>query len=286
MSAYNEQKSAYDEAIKEARANAADSAVSGTNPENNRVTEQTELRKGCISLLTGQRFDLFDAMNRNVAPYGYPEIDFAEAKAEGEYIRAFEQSFEWNNMVYVFYPYFWGRKDDWLTVAQLSDDDPLFGQFLRAGAARVQVPVRVGFEEAVLTFLSTGELWTGEGTLVSSDGGDAEPDLSIIDELKSQLGDNNVDGPGTVNVTKNSAAVTGIGTAFTSNDVSRRIIIAGVTYVIRTVQDAQTITLAAPYAGANAQGLGYALGGVLVGQPWEVKIPTDLIKLDESLVIS
>ena len=42
-----------------------------------------------------------------IAPYGYPEIDFAEAKAEGEYIRAFEQSFEWNNMVHLFYPYFW-----------------------------------------------------------------------------------------------------------------------------------------------------------------------------------
>jgi hypothetical protein len=247
MNAYNDQKSAYDEAIKEARANAADSTVSGTNPENNRVTEQTELKKGCISLLTGQRFELFDAMNRNMAPYGYPEIDFAEAKAEGEYIRAFEQSFEWNNMVYLFYPYFWGRKDDWVTVAQLSDDDPLFGQFLRAGAARVQVPVRVGFEEAVLTYLSTGELWT-EGTLINSEG-DAEPDLSIIDELKSQLGDNNVDGPGTVNVTKNSGAVTGIGTAFTADDVSRRIIIAGVTYVIRSVQDAHTITITTPHAG-------------------------------------
>ena len=286
MNAYNDQKSAYNEAIKEARANAADGIVSGTNPENNRVTEQTELKKGCISLLTGQRFDLFDAMNRNVAPYGYPEIDFAEAKAEGEYIRAFEQSFEWNNIVYLFYPYFWGRKDDWVTVAQLSDNDPLFGQFLRAGAARVQVPVRVGFEAAVLSYLATGELWTGEGTLVNADGGDADPGLSIIDELKSQLGDNNVDGPGTISVSKNAAAVSGAGTAFSLDDVNRRIIIDGVTYVIRTVQDPRSITLSAPYAGASAQGVGYALGGVLVGQPWEVKVPTDLIKLDGSLVFS
>ncbi len=30
-------------------------------------------------MLTGQRFDLFDAMNRNVAPLGFPEIDFEEA---------------------------------------------------------------------------------------------------------------------------------------------------------------------------------------------------------------
>ena len=286
MNAYNDLKNSYNQAVKEARLNASDGTVSGTNPENNRITEQTELKKHCISLLTGQRFDLFDAMNRNVAPFGYPEIDFAEAKAEGEYIRVFEQSFEWNNMVYVFYPYFWGKKDDWVTVAQLTDNDPLFGQFLRAGAARVQVPVRVGFEASILTYLSIAEQWPGEVTLVNPDGGDADPQLSIIDELKSQLGDNNVDGPGTVTVTKNSAAVAGTGTAFTPDDENRRILIAGVTYVIKTVQDALTITLTVPYPGVSAQGLGYALGGVLVGQPWEVKVPTDLIKLDNSLTFS
>ncbi len=37
--------------------------------------------------MTAQRFDLFDAVTDNIAPYGYPEIDFAEAKAEGDYIR-------------------------------------------------------------------------------------------------------------------------------------------------------------------------------------------------------
>jgi hypothetical protein len=80
--------------------------------------------------------------------------------------------------------------------------------------------------------------------------------------------------------------VIGTGTEFTADDVNRRIIIAGVTYVIRSVQDALTITLAAPYAATNAQGLAYALGGVLIGQPWEVKVPTDLIKLDASMVFN
>ncbi len=55
----------------------------------------------------------------------------------------------------------------------------------------------------------------------------------IIDELKSQTGDNNVDGVGTITVTENSPNVTGAGTAFTSDDVNKRIIIAGVTYVIK-----------------------------------------------------
>jgi len=287
MNAYNDLKSAFDAAVKEARLQASDGTISGTNPENNRVTEQTELKKGCISLLTGQRFDLFDAVNRNVAPFGFPEIDFAEAKAEGAFIQVFEQSFEWNNMVYLFYPYFWGKKSEWVTIAQLTDNDPLFAQFLRAGAARVQVPVRVGFEDAMLTYLSTGELWAGEGKLVNSDNGDPDSQhLSIIDELKSLTGNNNIEGVGTVNVTKNSANVKGTHTRFTPGDENRRIVIVGVTYVIKSVQDAETITLTTRYAGDTDQNLRYALGGVLVGQPWEIRLPTDLIKLDNTLTFT
>jgi hypothetical protein len=286
MNAYRDLKSAFDAAVKEARLQAQDGTISGTNPANNRVTEQTELKRGCISLLTGQRFDLFDAVNRNVAPFGHPEIDFAEAKAEGAYIQVFEQTFEWNNMVYLFYPYFWGKKSEWVTIAQLTDNDPLFGQFLRAGAARVQVPVRVGFEDAILTYLSTGELWAGEGTLVNSEGGPDTQHLSIIDELKSQSGNNNIEGLGTLNVTKNNVTVRGSGTAFTSSDESRRIVIGGATYLIKSVQDDETITITKPYTGDTAQGLRYALGGVLVGQPWEVKLPTNLVKLDNTLTFT
>ena len=288
MSAYNDLKARFDEAVAEARLQARnDAAITGTNPEINRETEQTELKKGCIELLTGQRFDVFDAVTGKVAPFGYPEMDFAEAKAEGAYIQMFEQSFEWNNVTYIFYPYFWGKKDEWPTISQLSDDDPLFTRFLRAGAARVQVPVRLGFENGILTYLSTGELWAGEGTLVNSDAD--SPDvlhLSIVDELKSQQGDNNVDGPGTVSVMKNSPNVTGSGTAFSTDDENRRIQIAGRTYVIRTVVDEQNIKLTTDYPGNPDTGLAYSMGGKLVGESWEVKLPTNLVKLDNSLPIS
>jgi hypothetical protein len=287
MNAYNDLKSAYDEAVREAQLRQADGTAFGTNPENNRITEQTELKKGCIALLTGQRFDLFDAVTPNIAPYGYPEIDFAEAKAEGSYIQFFEQSFEWNNVVYLFYPYFWSRKDEWASLVQLTDNDPLFQQFLVAGAARVQVPVRPGFNDAILTYLATGQRWPGEGVLINAEGGGPDrPTLSIVDELKGQTGNNHVDGVGTIKVIKNSAAVAGNGTEFTADDVNRRIIVAGITYIIKTVTDAQTIALASPYSGDSAEDLGYALGGKLVGQPWEIKLPTDLVKLDASLTIT
>jgi hypothetical protein len=288
MAAYEDLKSSYDTAIEEAELQASDDAVTGSNPEVNRTTEQTELKRACISLLTGQRFELFDAMRRNIAPYGYPELDFGDARAEGTYIKAFEQSFEWNNLVYVLYPYFWGSKADWVTIAQLTDGDPQFAQFLQAGAARVQVPVRPGFENGILAYLSTGELWAGAGPVINGEGGGPDPQsFSIIDELKSQTGNNNVEGVGTLSVTHGETAVAGQDTEFTpADDERRRIIIGGATYLIASVSDADSITLATPFAGETAAGVGYALGGKLVGQPWEIRLPTDLIKLDSSLVIA
>ena len=97
------------------------------------------MKKGCISLLTGQRFDLFDSVKKNVPPFGYPEIiDFNEALVDGEYIRHFEQAFEWNNMTYVFYPYFWGNKEDWIMLSKIEDDDSCSLDFYRQ--ARPEVP--------------------------------------------------------------------------------------------------------------------------------------------------
>ena len=61
------------------------------------------------------------------------------------------------------------------------DTDPQFEAFLKAGAARVVVPVRPGFEAALAHYQETGDVWMGEEM----------PDmfgdnyLSIIDEIKA-----------------------------------------------------------------------------------------------------
>src|SRR5205814_560941 len=41
------------------------------------------------------------------------------------------------------------------------DPDPLFNRFLRAGYARVSLPVRPGYASAVAHYLDFGELWEG-----------------------------------------------------------------------------------------------------------------------------
>ena len=157
-------------------------AIHGNNPAANAVTIETELRKNCISILTDQHFDLFDAIQ--AAPgTGLPEIDVFEAAGEGTYVRFFEQAFEWEHMQYVTYPYFWGRKDQWAERIAYEDADPAFTDFLRAGYVRVSVPARPGFEGAIDHFLTFGETWNG-GPLPSI----ASPlYLPIADELAERL---------------------------------------------------------------------------------------------------
>lgn len=282
MNAYKDQKTKYDNAMEAERIRAGFSEIRGSNPLVNRETERTELKKNCIAMLTGQRFDSFDAMNWNVGPEGYPEIDFEEAAAEGSFISFFEQAFEWNNMTYIFYPYFWANKKEWVTLSQLNDDDILYTRFLQAGAARVNIPVRTGFETSMLNYLDTNIIWPAEGTLVNTESGQPNPlHVSVVDELKSQLNNNTIDGVGRISVTKDSTAVTGAGTEFlTGEDENKRIIIRGVTYIIKEVESTTAVKLTTAYKGDTDAGLPYSYGAKLVGEPWEVRLPTNLVKLD------
>jgi hypothetical protein len=112
---------------------------------------------------------------------GYPEFDVADAALEGKIIQFFEQAFEWNNIVYRFYPYQWARKEKWDDLYALTDPDPLFTDFLRAGAARVIVPVHPSYNDALLYYLETGVLWNGGEPPTIND----PLYVSIVEELRS-----------------------------------------------------------------------------------------------------
>lgn len=132
------------------------------------------------AFISGQHFESFDALRNNVAPFGYPEFSFDEATKEGKYIQFFEQGFEWEQMTYLFYPYYWARKKEWVNILRRNENDPLFGKFLQAGAARVHVPVRPGYEKAILHYLNTGgEIWNGDDVPAPDD----PMYVSIIDEI-------------------------------------------------------------------------------------------------------
>jgi len=186
--AYLKQLQDYEEKVAAARQEVANEQR-GTNPADNRLIERTELRRLAISMLTAQHFDAFGAIEKGT--FDLPQIDFAAAEEQGSYIRFFEQAFEWEQMMYVFYPYYWAAKERWRASVLHRDDDPMFGEFLRAGAARVVLPVRPGFELALTHFLETGQIW---------EGGDP-PEitspmyLSIVDEIKERTGAPGVEVP-------------------------------------------------------------------------------------------
>lgn len=154
--------------------------VQGINPEENAKMIRNELKKGSISLFTNQQFDSFNAIK--TSPQGFPEMNMTLANAEGSYIRFFEQAFEWEQMMYFFYPYYWGRKNNWIDRVMLQDVDPLFSDFIKAGSARCVVPVRPGFEQAIAYFLETGQIWNGGDLPTISD----PLYVSIIEEIKER----------------------------------------------------------------------------------------------------
>ncbi len=80
----------------------------------------------------------------------------------GAMVAFFERAFEWENVMFTCYPYYWGRIQRWAELALTQDADPQFEEFLKAGAARVVVPVRPGFETALAHYQETGDVWMGE----------------------------------------------------------------------------------------------------------------------------
>ncbi|PFV93065.1 hypothetical protein COL08_23010 [Priestia megaterium] len=165
--------------------------IQGRNPDFNRKIERDELRKGVLRLLTNnfahtrvsgswRSQEQFDSIRNGEC--GYPEFDVQEGIVEGKIIQFFEQAFEWDNITYRFYPYFWGRKSSWKDIFPLADTDPLFTDFLRAGAARVVIPVHPAFNETILHYLATNEIWNGGVPPTLND----PLYISIVDELKAE----------------------------------------------------------------------------------------------------
>ncbi len=160
-------------------------AIQGQNPRTNREIEKTELKKQCIKMLMDTYlFGSFDALKD--PGIGYPDFDIFDAFEEGKIIQFFEQAFEWENLIYLFYPYFWARKNQWVNKSNTYDTDPLFTKFLQAGSSRVVMPVHPAYNDAVMYFLeNNGAIWKG-----------GEPPrlndplyISLADELRNQTDD-------------------------------------------------------------------------------------------------
>lgn len=179
MEAYLAQKADYEEKLA-ALAIQQGVKILGRNPLENRRIEREELKKLVLMMLTGSA----EIARNSMQPGSEPLIDLLKACTNGNWIRFFENAFEWNNLMYVLYPYFWGRKPRWISALHFTDPDPDFAAFLKAGAARVQVPVRPGFEKAIAHFCQFGVIWEGNDPPLRDD----DLYVPIVDEISENLG--------------------------------------------------------------------------------------------------
>lgn len=181
----------YATAVIQASANQPREAVS--LPEGSRLWLQqivrAELQRSAIDAMRNAPVD-YDL----VADYPYanadgslgsqPVADLEALRTHQPEIRFLQQAFEWEHLAWVLYPYFWGRRSEWARTVVTAHPDPDFTAFLNAGAARLQIPVRPGFESLVKHFMETGEVYEGEGLPHMGDPGY----VSFIDEQLSTLG--------------------------------------------------------------------------------------------------
>ncbi|NML69829.1 hypothetical protein HHL23_08465 [Chryseobacterium sp. RP-3-3] len=187
MDAYEDVLVEYNNKLAEEKSKAVE--IKGSNPTFYRQIENTILRKNCISYMA-------DRASGSTHGYGLEGLTSGSSFSNYEtvlnssldkytaFVKFMEQAFEWENLSYNLYPYYWGNKQNWLNLYQSEDTDPLFRSFMQSGMARVVVTVRPGFEEVVQFYLATGKIWNGGEVPVIGD----ELYLSIVDEMKEPKG--------------------------------------------------------------------------------------------------
>lgn len=179
LSAYQQERDSRNEDVSGQTDLAGPPALNATRAAN-------ELRRLVIQDLMGVRFDGEPATDIDAATEE-PDVDLQEAYDTADIVQFYEQAFEWENLVYICYPYYWARRNDangnsvWVVDATSASADPVFDQFLNAGSARVVVPARPGFENLVAYFLYTGEIWGGGQPPAPNDPGY----LSIAEEIQA-----------------------------------------------------------------------------------------------------
>jgi hypothetical protein len=182
------------------------------DPAQNRLTERIELKRSCIAILDNDNSTV-RGTGSAVAVQNYPAagpssatspvlpepflpsdgpsaIGASLAETLGARVRWFEQAFEWENIAYISYPYFWGRRSQWVQSLnlKLQYPDPLFMNFLQAGYTRVVVPVRLGFEREVHCYLHNGRPWLGGELPLIGDRTQHPLYLDIAEEIKANTG--------------------------------------------------------------------------------------------------
>jgi hypothetical protein len=118
------------------------------------TVDETHAANGTVT--TSAHFTLTTASRK----LPVPKLDASRRK--GRIVQFLEQAFEWPQLSYIPYPYFWSQPGRWYELLGRSDRvDPFFSAFLQAGSVRVLVAVTPAYNHAVLHYIATGEPWEG-----------------------------------------------------------------------------------------------------------------------------
>ncbi len=137
-----------------------------------RREENDEIMKGVLRSLLGPGFEfvpkgVVDALTLSGADLAHgvgftgngldpSPWDWSTAKIYEDQVRFINQAIEWENVVSFLYSYFWDVPPAWEFIRQIKHPDASRQAFLRAGAARVVLTVRKGWEVAWVAFAEGG----------------------------------------------------------------------------------------------------------------------------------
>lgn len=201
LAVYNGKMTIYRDKLSELKALVVNDLLQGQSEAYNSEVISAELKKHCLTLLTkefdadssddlvsridpvrdisnnfiSRRFQVDEnagtcGFETHVEAITYPAIDIALAQRKNNHIQFLEQAFEWQQLAYVFYPYFWASQPKWIELLSRNDEtDPNMTAFLRAGSCKVLLAITPAYESAVLHFLATREPWSGGPSPVIGD---------------------------------------------------------------------------------------------------------------------
>ncbi|MDM5179749.1 hypothetical protein PO883_21390 [Massilia sp. DJPM01] len=132
-----------------------DGPYAALGEEQMRTIERTELKRAVLEIVrsgSGQAVPA-PAIVISSAPAIAPE----RLERAAREVRFFEYAFEWDQLTYTFFPYFWSEgAQQWAASRFEQQGDSVFTAFLNAGFASVILPVRSGYEDAAALYLQTG----------------------------------------------------------------------------------------------------------------------------------
>lgn len=279
--AYRDKLSAYEEEAQRAEMT-SESWADNMPPQVAREIERDELKRAVIAQLGGDEIQsvlgtlLSEPTTTELDDPAVPAVALGRLGSYERFLGFFEKAFDWGNVAYVFSPYFYGRKANWPGLALADHVDAQFKKFLSAGAARIQVPVRRGYEAHATYFFN------GLGIAPFDQ---RVPWLAsmrpIAEDLAADAREGFELGEGKVSVANNDRRVTGAGTRFNAaTDVDRELRIAGKVHIIDEVVSATEVLLTAAFTGPVQSHVLYELGGIVVGPAIPLTLPTTLVAID------